>query len=278
MLAAAPPIADNKHPSGSPKSSSFPRAVLPATLVAGVLAVIELLARSGPTSRQYFPPVSDVFVRLAEVSGSSVLWIAVGNTLLGIAAGLSIAATIGIPAGVLIGSSTWLNRATKVTIEFLRPVPSVALVPLAILLYGNGLASKIFLVAYAALWPILVQTIYGMRDIDPVATDTARSFNFTKLQRLILVSGPCALPYALTGLRIAVAIAVMLAVTAELIIGSPGLGKEISLARQVGDVSGMYAAIVATGALGWTLNAILVRLERRVLFWHQAYRAVEGEA
>ena len=89
--------------------------------------------------------------------------------------GLGLAVALGVPAGILIGSSRWAYRALRVPIEFLRPIPSVALIPLAVLVYGTGLESKVFLATFACFWPMLIQTIYGVQDVDPVATDTARA-------------------------------------------------------------------------------------------------------
>ena len=89
-----------------------------------------------------------------------------------------------------------------------------------------------FLAAFAATWPLLMQTLYGVQDVDPVATDTARSFGFSRAQRLLRVTLPSAVPYIATGVRISAAVALILAVTAELVIGSPGLGREINIARQ----------------------------------------------
>ena len=85
---------------------------------------------------------------------------------------------------MIIGSSRWVYRAFRVPIEFLRPIPSVALIPLAVLIYGTGLESKVFLAAFASFWPLLIQTIYGVQDVDPVATDTARSFGLGRLARM----------------------------------------------------------------------------------------------
>ncbi len=259
--------------SGGPLRRRSARAVAPTLTAVALLIGWQLAGRFELFApRQYLPPAADVLAGLADLMMGAPLWLALWNTLTGVMSGLAIAVVIGLAAGVLVGSSAWLNRATRIPVEFLRPVPSVALIPLAILIYGNGFESKVFLVVYAALWPILVQTIYGIRDIDPVAMDTARSFSLGPVRRLVDVAVPCALPHAVTGIRIASSIAIMLAVTAELIIGMPGLGKEISLARQVGDVTGMYAFIIVTGLLGWGLNASLLAVERRVLFWHQSYR------
>jgi ABC-type nitrate/sulfonate/bicarbonate transport system permease component len=168
-----------------------------------------------------------------------------------------------------------LDRALRAVIEFLRPIPSVALIPLAVLVWGTGLESKVFLAAFASTWPLLMQTLYGVQDVDPIATDTARSFGFSRSQRLLRVTLPSAVPYIATGVRISAAVALILAVTAELVIGAPGLGREINLARQGGAVDLLYALIAVTGLLGWGLNAGLTRVERRVLHWHPSHRPGE---
>jgi ABC-type nitrate/sulfonate/bicarbonate transport system permease component len=210
--------------------------------------------------------------RLVELLSGAEFWTAVGNTLQGWALGLAIAAALAIPLGVLLGSSTVLYRSMRFPIEFLRPIPSVALIPLAVLVYGTGLESKVFLAAFAAFWPLLVQTLYGVRDVDPVATDTARSFGLGRVERLWRIKLPSALPYVATGIRISSSVALILAVTAELVIGSAGLGRSINVARSGGAVELMYALILATGILGWLLNVAAVQAERRVLHWHPSHR------
>jgi ABC-type nitrate/sulfonate/bicarbonate transport system permease component len=242
--------------------------------VLSVLALFELLSRAELISSRYFPPPTEIFAALVDQAQTPEFWEAVGQTLQGWALGLGIAAAIAIPGGILIGSSRLLYRSVRVVIEFLRPIPSVALVPLAVLIYGSGLESKVFLAAFASTWPLLMQTLYGVQDVDPVATDTARSFGFSRPQRLLRVTLPGAVPYIATGVRISASVALILAVTAELVIGSPGLGRAINVARQSEATDIMYALIVATGLLGWVLNALFARAERRVLHWHPSQRAV----
>jgi ABC-type nitrate/sulfonate/bicarbonate transport system permease component len=251
---------------------SVPDRLLPWLGVLAVLAVFELLSRSGAINSHFFPPVSQMFRALWKQLGESSFWTAVGNTMEGWALGLGIAAVLAIPIGIVVGSSALSYRSVRGVIEFLRPIPSVALIPLAVLVYGTGLQSKVFLAVYASFWPILVQAIYGVQDVDPVAMDTARSFGFSRLERLRRVTLPSALSYVATGLRISAAVSLILVVTAELVIGAPGLGREINVARQGGATDVMYGLIIATGLLGWFINAVFVRLERRVLHWHPAYR------
>jgi ABC-type nitrate/sulfonate/bicarbonate transport system permease component len=245
--------------------------------VVGLLAVLELLTAVGVLSSASFPLISVDIRTLISQLGQSDFWSAVGQTMQAWVIGFAIAAAIGIVAGILIGSGEVLHRATRVVIEFLRPIPSVALVPLTILVYGTGIKSAIFLAAFASLWPILVQVIYGVRDVDPVALETARAFGFGRFAQMRSVTLPSAVPYILTGLRVASATALILVVTAELIIGAPGLGDQINLASSAGNYSLMYALIIATGLIGWLLNIVFSQGQRRLLHWHPSQRT-EGRS
>jgi ABC-type nitrate/sulfonate/bicarbonate transport system permease component len=250
----------------------LPDRALPWAGLLAVVAVFELLSRADLINRRFFPPITAMAARLVDEAGTGSFWSAVADTLEGWALGLAIACAVAIPLGIVVGSTPLLYRALRGVIEFLRPIPSVALIPLAVLVYGSGLESKVFLAAFAATWPLLMQTLYGVQDVDPVATDTARAFGFSRTSRLVRVTLPSAVPYIATGVRISAAVALILVVTAELVIGAPGLGREINLARQGGNVELMYALILATGLLGMAVNALFTRGERRVLHWHPSQR------
>jgi ABC-type nitrate/sulfonate/bicarbonate transport system permease component len=148
----------------------------------------------------------------------------------------------------------------------------VALVPLAVLLYGSELRSVLVLVVYASFWQILIQTLYGIQDVDPVAEETARSYGLGPWARVRHVLWPSALPYVMTGLRLAAAVALVLAVTAELVIGAPGLGQRIAVAQTSQAVPELYALVVVTGLLGLLVNTGARAVERRALSWHQSVR------
>ena len=246
----------------------------PLITVAVVLCFWEFCSRFGIISSRFIPPMSVTFAKLGEEALSGSLWPLVGDTLRGWALGLGIAMGIGIPTGVLLGSSPLAYRSVRVIIEFLRPMPSVALIPLTVLVFGIGLKSEVFLADFASLWPVLVQTLYGVADTDPVAVDTGRAFGLNGWERLYKIKLPSALPYILTGVRISSAVSLILAVTAELIIGSPGLGQAIEAARQGSAYDAMYALILATGILGYLLNIGIMRMQCRLLHWHQSQRRI----
>ncbi|MDC0771196.1 ABC transporter permease [Streptomyces sp. HD] len=236
------------------------------------LALGEALPRLGLVKEAYFPPTSRIAGALADEVADSTFWTALGDTLTGWALGVAIASCAGIVVGVVVSVVPHLREATASTIEFLRPIPSVALIPLAVLLYGSELRSVLLLVVYAAFWQVLIQVLYGVQDVDPVADETARSYGLGTWARIRHVLWPTALPYVMTGVRLAAAVALILAITAELIIGAPGLGKRIGVAQASQAVPEMYALIVVTGLLGLLINVGARTVERHALAWHQSVR------
>jgi ABC-type nitrate/sulfonate/bicarbonate transport system permease component len=254
----------------------FPPAALALAGLLVFAVVVELLPRTGIVSEQYFPPLSRMVSALVEEAGTQAFWTAVWDTVAGFGLGLVIALVAGIALGMLLGSVELLRRLTASTVEFLRPVPSVALIPLAVLVFGLGLQSTLLLVVYAAFWQVLIQVIYGVQDVDPVARDTARSYQLGRWARVRYLVWPTALPYVMTGVRLSAAVALILAVTAELIIGSPGLGHEIAVAQSSGAVPLVYALVIVCGLLGVLVNLGARALERATLSWHASVRADIG--
>ena len=187
--------------------------------------------------------------------------------------GLLIAVAAAVLLGFIIGSSGFLRKATNSTIEFLRPIPSVALIPLAVLLFGVKIESSLLLIVYASFWQVLIQVLYGVADVDMVANNTAKTYGLGRMARIRYVVFPTALPYLMTGVRLAAAVALVLAITAELVIGSPGLGREIALAQSGGAISGMYALVLATGLIGVLINMVMRQIEKRILAWHSSVRS-----
>lgn len=240
--------------------------------VVGLAAVLETLPRTSLVSPDYLPPASTTVRALGNMLGEGTFWSALGDTLTGWGIGLAIAVVAGAVVGVVIGSVPLLRAATASTIEFLRPIPSVALIPVAVLLYGTDLRSKLLLVVYASFWQMLVQVLAGLHDVDPVARDTARSYRLSAWERIRYVLWPTALPYVMTGVRLAATVALVLAVTAELVIGSPGLGQELAVAQTSGAVPRVYALVLTTGLVGVAVNLAARAVERRVLHWHQSQR------
>ncbi|MFJ5261792.1 ABC transporter permease [Streptomyces sp. NPDC088387] len=249
--------------------------VLGAAGLLTFLAVVEALPRLGLVDADYLSPPSRIAGALGDELGDAAFWSALGDTLTGWVLGLGIASGAAVLCGLLITVVPFLRQVTASTIEFLRPIPSVALIPLAVLLYGTELRSVLVLVVYASFWQVLIQVLYGVQDVDPVADETARSYGLGTWARVRHVTWPTALPYVMTGVRLAAAVALVLAITAELVVGAPGLGSLIAVAQASQAVPDMYALITVTGVLGLLINLGARAVERRALAWHQSVR---GEA
>ena len=238
----------------------------------GFGALLEVAPRIGVVPARYAPPTSEILAALAQQAGRGGFWLALGDTLRTWITGLAIAVAAGVALGVVIGATPLLRAVTASTVEFLRPIPSVALIPLAVLLYGATRTSTLILVVYAAFWQVLVQVLHGVADVDPVARDTAHSYRLGRWARMRWLVWPTALPYAVTGVRLAASVALILAITGELVIGSPGLGREIAVAQTSGAVAAMYALVVVTGVIGVLANLATRMAERRALAWHPSVR------
>ena len=241
--------------------------------IIGFLATWELIPRLGLIDERFLPPASEVIAALVVDFGLTAFWVAVGETMKAWFLGLLMAVAAAVLLGFIIGSSDFLRKATNSTIEFLRPIPSVALIPLAVLLFGVKIESSLLLMVYASFWQVLIQVLYGVADIDMVANNTAKTYGLGRMARIRYVVFPTALPYLMTGVRLAAAVALVLAITAELVIGSPGLGREIALAQSGGAISGMYALVLATGLIGVLINMLMRQIEKRILGWHSSIRS-----
>jgi ABC-type nitrate/sulfonate/bicarbonate transport system permease component len=240
--------------------------------IASALAFWEVVSRTGLISATDLPAMSTTFNELWSLMQTGHFWWSFADTVRGWALGLTIAALLAVPTGILLGSSELAASAFRIPIEFLRPIPSAALIPLLFLTLGTNLKSEVFLATFGAFWPLLVQTMYGVRDVDPVAIETARSFGLGPFERLYRITLPSSVPYIVTGLRISSGVALILAFTAELFMGTKGLGQLTNAAYSFGLETEVYALALATGFLGLAIHLLFTALERRALRWHPSQR------
>jgi NitT/TauT family transport system permease protein len=240
--------------------------------LAVLAAASEALGRAGIVHRDFLPPASVVLSRAVGLAEDPEFLSNLWSTIKAWAIGLAIAVGAGVSLGLVLGSVPVLNTAARAIIEFLRPIPSVALIPLVSLILGSGLRTEATLIVYAAAWPVLFNTIYGLQDVDPVAKDTLRAFGFGRLSVLLWVSVPSAAPFIATGVRLAAGIALILAVGTEILSGfGQGLGIFIAQAQQsVDGTADVLAGTVWAGALGLVINAVLVLGEWRLFHWRRA--------
>ncbi|WP_327351105.1 ABC transporter permease [Streptomyces sp. NBC_01304] len=234
----------------------------------------EAVSRAGLVSRSYLPPASDVLRRAIQLAGDQAFVDGVGATVRAWALGLGLSCAIAVPLGLLLGSVPLVDAAVRAVVEFLRPLPSVALIPLVSLLLGSGTQTEVTLITYAAVWPILFNTVYGLGESDPQAKDTLRAFGFGRLSVLLRVELPGTAPFIAAGIRISAAVALILAVATELLSGfGEGLGIFMAQAGQATDGTlDVLAAVVWAGVLGLVINQALVGAERRLFPWAPEHR------
>jgi ABC-type nitrate/sulfonate/bicarbonate transport system permease component len=236
-------------------------------ILAGLLLFWEYGARSSPKLQFYVPPVSEILAALGRLFLSGEIAGHLLYTLSRFAQGYVTAALLAVSLGVLLGYFRLLHHLLETVIEFLRPMPSVAIIPVAVLTLGIGDAMIVAVTVYASVWPILVNTMDGVKHIEPTLIDTARTFGLRRWAILRQVVLPGASPYIVTGLRISLSIALILVTTAEMIAGSRGLGFFILDQERSFNSGNMYAGIIVVAALGYGLNWLFLRLEARMLRW-----------
>jgi NitT/TauT family transport system permease protein len=247
---------------------------IPGSWVRGAVGVIvlfvalELLTRAELVTPDYLPPASEIIRETVSLFGRSEFWSAFWATMQACLIGLGIATLVAVPVGLVLGLSTWAYKAAITIVELLRPIPSVALIPLAILVWGRGTEMKVALVVYACVWPILFNTIYGTHHVDPVGADTARVFGMGWVKTLGRVHLPAASPFIFTGIRIAASVALILAVSTEIVAGGAnGLGIQLELARSFGDLKLSYAFTIVTGLIGLAMHLLFGAIERWRFAW-----------
>ncbi|MBI5439868.1 MAG: ABC transporter permease subunit [Deltaproteobacteria bacterium] len=243
-----------------------------AAVVVLALAAWQAVLALKLVPRWSVPAPAAVLARLGALLTEGVYWKAVAQTCWSWALGLGLSAAIGVPAGLAIGMSRFAMGSTRLVIDFLRTIPPVALVPLALLLYGPTLPMKLVLVVTGSVWPLIVQSIYASHQLDPTLRQVASSFRLTLRHRIRYLFVPSATPFVSTGFRVAATISLLLCITAELIGGAPGIGYSLGQAEIGGDLPEMYAYVITAGGLGVLINTGLLGAQRRLLWWHPSVR------
>jgi NitT/TauT family transport system permease protein len=244
----------------------------PAAVVLGMVLTWELAARSGLLPTEDFPPATAIFgAFLSDVQGPG-LWVGVGASMEAWALGMLIVVAVGVPVGMLLGASAISYKLSYITLEFVRTLPGIAALPILMFAYGVSQQLVIALVVLAGLWPLLIQSMYGMHDVDPVAVATAKVYGVRGFRRLLLVDLRSCLPYIATGLRVSGTFALIFAIAASLVIGGQGLGDAMAQAARIGDRPLLFARVLTCGLLGLAVTFSLVALERRALRWHPSQR------
>lgn len=235
--------------------------------IAAFLVLWEVAPRVGLVDRTFLVPFSEAVKALIELAKDGQLWDNTRASLVRSLSGFLIAIGVGVPLGLLIG---WYKPVAEILgplLELFRNTAALALLPVFILLLGIGETSKIAIVVYACTWPILLNTISGVRTVDPVLIKSARSMSLPAHRLFAKVILPASLPTVFTGIRLAGASSILVLVAAEMVGAKAGLGYLVNASQQNFAIPDMYAAIIAISVIGLVFNHLLVLLERRLTRW-----------
>jgi ABC-type nitrate/sulfonate/bicarbonate transport system permease component len=249
--------------------------------LAGVVGIAALLllwqwGSTQVTSERALPPVSEVAVALISQLGTATVWSAIGQTVGLALTGWLIGGAIGVALGIAVGTTPVLAAATRGVFDFLRPIPAIVILPLALLLFGPSGQLGVFLIVFGIVLPIAAQTASGVLAADPVARDTARSFGMSRLEILGRVVLPGASPYVGTAMRVSAPVTLVMIVVAGMIGGAPGLGSLFTIAQYAGRYVDLFAYVIVLGALGLVLQLATARIERALLHWHVSFRTAHA--
>jgi ABC-type nitrate/sulfonate/bicarbonate transport system permease component len=226
----------------------------------------------------FYPPLSEILqvfedTWLFERFGTDVV-----PSLMRFVEGFAIAVALGVGLGLVLGLVPLARRAAAPTIDFLRSIPAVALVSVFIVLLGFGNLAKVTAIAFAAFFPILLNTIDGVRGVDPVQLDLARAYKIGFRQKIVKIVLPAASPQIFAGLRISLAVALLVMAFSEMFAGTNGIGFFILFAQDTFRITEMWSGIILLGIFGYVINLIFLLVERRVMRWHRGWRATAKEA
>jgi NitT/TauT family transport system permease protein len=245
------------------------RVIKPALAIGLFLAIWEAAPRLGLVDRVFLPPFSEVAVAFGKLSQSGEMWNHVSASLNRSLTGFSIAIAIAIPLGLVIAWYRPVAEFLGPILELARNTAALALLPVFVLILGIGEESKVALVVYASTFPILLNTISGVRTVDPLLIKSAASLGLSPLRLFQKVVLPSAVPTIFTGIRMAAASSILVLIAAEMVGARAGLGYLITASQLSFQIPNMYAGIIAIALLGLTFNGVLVVIERRLSRWRQ---------
>jgi ABC-type nitrate/sulfonate/bicarbonate transport system permease component len=252
---------------------NFSERVSGFAVLVGLLLIWELSVQLKWVVTPTWPSVSTVLLAFWQSIVDGTYLKEFGSSLERLAIGYLIATACAIGIGVAMGVWRRMYMLFEPLVELLRPIPSPAYLPIAILFLGIDNAMKVFMVAFASFFPILLNTVAGVRSVDPVLLDTGRTFGLNRAQIIWRIVLPASASYILTGMRISLAIALIVTVIAEMVAGNSGIGFYILSAQRSFQVPEMYAGVIALALLGFALNKGFIAIESRALNWHEGWNA-----
>lgn len=234
---------------------------LPAVLV----LLAEIAARLSGLQSDAIAPPSSVAAAFLKALSSGDMVVATRDTLVTAFAGLFIGGCIGLALGILFGLLWPVDRLMELTVETIRPIPSVALIPIALIALGFGYRMEMAIVSFACVWPVLILTRAAIQGIEPRLLEVARALRLTPWQRVFKIVLPAALPRIVIAFRLAAGVALVVAVTVEIAANPLGLGHAIMTSQQALQPDLMLAYLLWIGIVGFSVNAVLIKAQRTVL-------------
>ena len=249
------------------------RAIPGLLLIAAILVMLEYLVQAGVVRRALLPPPTVIFSVLWDLLASGAFVAPMLGTLGLFASGYLVAVVLGIGLGVMMGTSRFCSDLFEPLVESIRPMPKAALLPVLMLFLGLGFQMKLTSVVLASFFPVLINTIQGVRGTDPVLVSTGRTFGRSRLSIVLGIILPAALPYIVVGMRVALGLALLMTVLSEMLAGTGGLGGLLLENQRAFRIRQMYAWLVILAAFGFTINLAMTWAERRFVPWLEKHRA-----
>jgi ABC-type nitrate/sulfonate/bicarbonate transport system, permease component len=240
-----------------------------------VLLILLWWAMTLGSASFYYPKPGKLWTTFFHVWWSHRFASDVVPSVVRLAIGVGCAILLGIALGVWIGSVRWVRSLTEPLLEFFRAIPPPVLVPALMLIVGVNDRMKVLVIISGSIWPVLLNTIEGVRAVDPVLTDTARTYRIGGISRLMYVVLPSAGPQILAGVRQSLSIGLILMVISEMFASSSGLGFTIVEFQRSFAVTEMWSGIVLLGLIGVLMSVIFQLCERRILRWYHGQREVQ---
>ncbi|AEF83647.1 taurine transport system permease protein TauC [Treponema primitia ZAS-2] len=268
ILEAVTDKCDNKVGSIKKNIDPFVWVIIKRILLLSLLiSAWEIAPRKDWVDHTFLPPLSLILAEFKKMIMSGALWRHVSISLFRSIAGFSIAIGIGIPLGLVIGWYKTMSDLLTLPIEVFRNTSALAMLPVFMLFMGIGEASKFTIVAFACLWPIILNTISGIKNVDPLLIMLARSMGLTNAVMFRKIIIPAAIPSIFTGLRISSAAAVLVIIAAEMVGAKSGLGYLITNAQYSFMIPRMYVGILTTMILGVSINYLILGIENKFTSW-----------
>jgi len=240
-----------------------------------LLGLLQVAEGAAGVNQALFPLPSAVLAQTWDLISNGSFWSAVGSTFTPWGEAVVFTIVIAVPLGLIIGSVPVVESALTPIFEFLRPIPAVVIFPLVLLVARDNTRAQVSVVVFSSVWPVLINTVYGLREVDPVAKQTLRSFGFGPLAVALRVSLPSAAPFIVTGIRIAASLAFIVTVAVEIVgTGYDGMGAYAAQSQGAGaDITVLLAVAVWAGVIGLAVHGIFTAVERRGFRWHWALTA-----